>query len=262
MNRAILIIAEKENLRFYRNLRIEGIEIDFGTLVDCSYLPAHDLFNLVLLDCGFSHDKGIQYLKEIKTICPRAPIIFITDMSTEGLAIRAFRAGARDYFKRPFHDNELLDAVERIFIITNGAREQRTPYCFERSDENSQIFGKATTDMPLNILRVVRYVENNLFHNISLSDLAREANFSKFHFSRQFKMHIGMSPKQFVTKMRIERAKSLLMNTDNSISSIATTVGFNDPGNFVRHFKKITGLTPSSFAGLRASQQTLNIPAR
>lgn len=251
MNTSILVIAGAENLGFYRGLQLQGKECDFRSLMDCGDLAAGPPFRLVILDCGFALDRGIHLLKEIKSLRPRTPVIFITDPTTEGTAIQVFRAGARDYFRRPFPIHELLDAIERILNITNGAREQRVPYRGYGSECHPEFLGRVMTDVPLHILRALRYIENNLIQNISLADLAQEANLSKFHFSRSFKMHIGMSPKQFVTTMRIERAKSLLMHKDVSISSVALSVGFNDPGNFERHFKKMTGVTPSSFMNFK-----------
>jgi len=251
MNRSILMIADPENLHFYRSLQIPEERSAFRSFLDCDDFSDDPRFGLIILDCGLHLERGINLLKAIKSMCPRTPVIFVTDVSSEASAVRAFRAGARDYFRRPFRVHELLEAVERIIHITNGAKEQRIPYRVEASARDQEIFGKLMTDIPVQILRVLRYIENNLYNNISLSDLAEEAHLSKFHFSRLFKTHVGMSPKQFVTKMRIETAKSLLMKNDVSISSVATTVGFNDPGNFERHFKKLTGVTPSSFANFQ-----------
>jgi AraC family transcriptional regulator len=70
---------------------------------------------------------------------------------------------------------------------------------------------------------------------------------SKHHFCRVFKRHLGISPLQFFIRMRVERAKELLKNRALSVSMVALEVGFNDISNFIKHFKKVTGITPSAF---------------
>lgn len=67
------------------------------------------------------------------------------------------------------------------------------------------------------------------------------------YFSRLFKKRTGMSPKQYLLKIRMERAKELLLTTDHSIKEIAATVGYNDPLYFSKLFYKAEGMAPSKY---------------
>jgi AraC-like DNA-binding protein len=104
-----------------------------------------------------------------------------------------------------------------------------------------------TSDKPQNILDVVAFIEANLWSPLELNLLAEKAHLSKFHFCRFFKRHIGMNPMKFVASLRIERAKELLKQDGLTVSSVANEVGFKDISNFIRQFKKATGVTPTTF---------------
>jgi AraC-like DNA-binding protein len=106
-----------------------------------------------------------------------------------------------------------------------------------------------TSDKPRNIQDVVAFIEANLWSPLELNLLAEKAHLSKFHFCRFFKRHIGMNPMKFVASLRIERAKELLKQDGLTVSSVANEVGFKDLSNFIRQFKKTTGVTPRTYRG-------------
>jgi AraC family transcriptional regulator len=89
------------------------------------------------------------------------------------------------------------------------------------------------------INKAIDYIELNLENSITLNDLAKAAQFSKFHFNRIFSLLIGETPFQFVTRVRVEKAASLLRSTKNlNISEIALKCGFSDVAVFSKNFKK------------------------
>jgi len=124
-------------------------------------------------------------------------------------------------------------------------REWNTDHIDQKQDRLSA--GIATAEKPSNILQVVARIEENLTSPLELEDLARTAQLSKFHFCRTFKRHIGMNPMKFVASLRIERAKRLLARKGVAVSAIAEEVGYRDVGNFIRQFKKLTGMTPTMY---------------
>lgn len=83
------------------------------------------------------------------------------------------------------------------------------------------------------------YIEENLEKTLTLEQLAQEANFSKYHFNRIFSSIVGETPFQFIQRVRLERAASLLAtNKNESITEIANKCGFSDASIFSRNFKK------------------------
>ncbi len=95
--------------------------------------------------------------------------------------------------------------------------------------------------------RVSTYIEEHLAEDLSLSELAAVAYLSPYHFARLFKASTGFAPHQYVIGRRIERAKLLLSTTNWSLTAIAHAVGFAHESHLALHFKRLTGLLPSSY---------------
>jgi AraC family transcriptional regulator len=94
---------------------------------------------------------------------------------------------------------------------------------------------------------VTDYIEEHLAECIPISTLAQLVRLSLFHFCRSFKQSLGMPPHRFVTRRRIERAKSLLAKRVNSVSEVGAAIGFSETSSFTAAFRKATGLTPSNY---------------
>ena len=95
--------------------------------------------------------------------------------------------------------------------------------------------------------RALALIHGNPFDPISLSDLARAACLSRFHFARLFRSRIGCSPMQYVRMQRIESAKELLLDGSN-VAAVAAELGYFDQSHFSRAFRKATGSTPARYA--------------
>jgi AraC family transcriptional regulator len=91
------------------------------------------------------------------------------------------------------------------------------------------------------------YMEDNLGENFTLDQLARAVGISRFHFSRLFRVSTGASPMGYSLRLRIERAKAMLLQSDRRISEIAVTLGFVDQSHFSRTFRRITGVSPGEY---------------
>ena len=84
------------------------------------------------------------------------------------------------------------------------------------------------------------FMDNNFADNINLDNIADEALFSKFHFIRLFKQTYNKTPHQYLTAVRIEKAKQLLL-IKKSISEVCFSVGFDSISSFTGLFKKCDG---------------------
>lgn len=95
--------------------------------------------------------------------------------------------------------------------------------------------------------RVTDLVQSQMDEAVSLEAMAAEAGLSVFHFSRCFKATSGETPHQFVVNRRLDRAKSLLMESRQSVGEIATATGFSTASHFTQAFKRRWGSTPGQF---------------
>ena len=100
---------------------------------------------------------------------------------------------------------------------------------------------------PAAMRRIREYVDAHLSENVDLPVLAGVAGLSVFHFAREFKRTVGVTPHYYLLKERLERARDLLGRTDLSLSVIALATGFADQSHFTRRFRQILGTTPGEF---------------
>jgi AraC-like DNA-binding protein len=96
------------------------------------------------------------------------------------------------------------------------------------------------------IIRSKKFIDDNYTNNISLDDIAGEAFFSKFHFIRLFKKYYGVTPHQYLTRVRVAGSKKLLQS-GMAISTVCYEVGFESVPSFTKLFKAITGTTPFAY---------------
>jgi AraC-like DNA-binding protein len=82
---------------------------------------------------------------------------------------------------------------------------------------------------------------------LDLAALAREAGYSRFHFARAFTAAYGETPRSYLTRRRIERAKTLLRTANLSVTEICVMVGFASLGSFSARFRELVGRSPSAY---------------
>jgi AraC-like DNA-binding protein len=116
------------------------------------------------------------------------------------------------------------------------------------------------------IVKAKLFIDKNFPQNIDLSQIAEQAHFSKFHFIRLFKNIYDVTPNQYLTEVRIEKAKSLLKK-NKSLDEVCILVGFESVSTFKGLFKRETDYTPSDYkrqqSDLKLSMQnnpTMHIP--
>ncbi|HEY7596969.1 MAG TPA: AraC family transcriptional regulator [Actinophytocola sp.] len=95
--------------------------------------------------------------------------------------------------------------------------------------------------------RVIRAMRENLGEQITMDDMARTAMFSKFHFSRIFLRVTGISPGRFLSALRLQEAKHLLLTTSVAVADISHMVGYNSIGTFSSRFRASVGVSPSEY---------------
>ena len=91
------------------------------------------------------------------------------------------------------------------------------------------------------------YIANNYQESFSLIDVANNSFMSPFHFSRIFKENYGETPNEFLIRLRIEKAKQMLITENYSVSEICERVGYMSLGSFSSLFLKHVGMPPTSY---------------
>ncbi|MBV1849294.1 helix-turn-helix domain-containing protein [Catellatospora tritici] len=99
--------------------------------------------------------------------------------------------------------------------------------------------------------RVIATMRENLGQQLTIDDMARVAMFSKFHFSRIFQRVTGVSPGRFLSALRLQQAKRLLVSTQSNVADISLQVGYTSIGTFSSRFTRSVGLSPTAYRRLR-----------
>lgn len=101
---------------------------------------------------------------------------------------------------------------------------------------------------------VTSYLSMRLAEPVSVADMARRAGLSPSHFAAQFRRSFGVAPHQFLLRLRVEHAQSLLATSDAPLIEVAALCGFGDAPHFAKAFKRETGSTPSAYRAARSEQ--------
>lgn len=102
--------------------------------------------------------------------------------------------------------------------------------------------------------RVITAMRDRLDEPLTLGSMARIAFSSRYHFNRTFRQVTGVPPSQFLYALRLERAKRLLMHTQQKVIDICYDVGYNSVGTFTRRFTDLLGISPQAFREMAQSQ--------
>lgn len=95
--------------------------------------------------------------------------------------------------------------------------------------------------------KIIEYIQNNYNQDIYLERMAEDFDTSPKYISRIIKDLLGISFQQYLSSVRIGKAKELLLTTDMNIKEISETVGFNNQNTFLRSFERLEGVTPTTF---------------
>jgi AraC family transcriptional regulator len=108
------------------------------------------------------------------------------------------------------------------------------------------------------IRRVTAHIEADLAAKVRIKDLAGLIKVSSSHFSRAFKQSFADTPRRYVMRRRVERAKALMLATNASLGRIAADCGFADQPHFNRHFRRLVGENPNAWRRARACAPRIN----
>ncbi|MEU7571977.1 MULTISPECIES: helix-turn-helix domain-containing protein [unclassified Micromonospora] len=100
------------------------------------------------------------------------------------------------------------------------------------------------------VRRAIAAMHEKLGEQLTVDDMARAAMFSKFHFTRVFQRATGVTPGRFLSALRLQRAKHLLVSTSLSVADISMRVGYNSVGTFSSRFTRSVGMPPTTYRRL------------
>lgn len=241
----ILIVDDNEDIRSYLRVLLAGqyyvIEASDGQ--NGLRLAKESVPDLIVSDVMMPVMDGLTFCSKIKEdeVTSHIPVILLTARSEESQRIEGYEHGADAYITKPFSDHLLLVRISNLL----QARRQR------KNDEAKQMLSAEDiqTDEPGERMFLERFKKAAKSHigdaNLRMDDLGSELSLSKVQMYRKVKALTGKTPAEVLREMRMQKAYSLLKQTDKTISEVAAEVGFAIPGYFSACFKKQFGINPT-----------------
>lgn len=159
-----------------------------------------------------------------------------------GRSIFFYESGGRSYHFRSRKD--YLPTLLELKTL-----EEVRAWFVDRMGNNCRNMGVKKESQSVSVVEKARnYIDSHYNKkDISLDEVSRSVDISSYYFSKIFKEETGRNFVEYLTEIRMNRARELLAGTELSMKEICGEVGYSDPNYFSRIFKKHTGLTPTEY---------------
>ena len=242
----ILLIEDNDDVLFYladtlqKNYRLsfakngsDGINLAYEQIPD-----------VIISDVMMPMKDGFEVCAELKlnNTTSHIPIIMLTAKADMESRIEGLEHGADAYLPKPFDEKELKVRIKKLLELRHRLQER---YQQEEYWETEQLPHETQEDLFVKRVRLVieEHLEDATF---GIKELCTEMSISRVHLHRKLKALTDQSTSHFIRRIRLQKAKKLLIETDLNVSEIAYDVGFSDPAYFSRLFSEVFGQSPSA----------------
>ena len=187
--------------------------------------------DIVIMDINIPIMNGLKVIQCSRMKHPEIAFVIVSGYDDFSYCREALRLKITDYILKPVNYEEFGACIDNLKI---ALFRQQIPQEETQGEERP-------------IMAITRYLQEHLSEDISLSVLADEFHLSAQYISQLFKSEIGVNFLAYLTNIRMERAKKLLLSTALPIGEISEQLGFGDYRVFTKVFKKSEGVTPSQY---------------
>lgn len=194
--------------------------------------------NLIITDVRMPRMDGIEMMQELRRRGCRAHVIILTAYSDFSYARSALQLGADDYLLKPFRDQELIAAVDKV--------RQKERELTELTPQDTLPLAKG--DKSKYVLQALEYIAGHYGdQDISITTIAAHLGVSEGHLSHVFKKETSYTIIRYLTQYRVHTAMKLLQDCRYKVYEVAEMVGYRDVAYFGSTFKKLVGVSPSEY---------------
>ena len=187
--------------------------------------------DIVIMDINIPILNGLKVIQTARIRHPRMAFVIVSGYDDFAYCQQALRMQITDYMLKPVDYEEFGTCIDNLKISLCRQQTAQEP----EEQEQRPIAG------------LTRYVQEHLAEEISLSVLAEQFHLSSQYISQLFKSEIGVNFLAYLTNVRMEQAKKLLLSSDLPIAEVAERSGYGDYRVFTKVFKKSEGITPSQY---------------
>lgn len=187
--------------------------------------------DIVIMDINIPIMNGLKVIQTSRLKYPDMAFVIVSGYDDFTYCREALRLQITDYMLKPVNYDEFGKCIDKLRI---SMFESQT----KKGDADME-------EQPM--FEIVRYMQEHLSEEISLTVLAEEFHLSAQYISQLFKNEIGVNFLTYLTSIRMEQARKLLLSTSLSIVEVSEKTGYSDYRVFTKVFKKIEGVTPSQY---------------
>lgn len=224
--------------------------------------------DLIITDVMMPEMDGFELTEQIRksTIVDHVPVIMVTARATHDDRMKGLEAGADAYLEKPFHADELNIRAEKLMAQRTMMRRKFASVLAKATGQDLPVATETEEvlyETPLTereqrdkafVDKFVATVHNYMKKGkLDYDQIASELCVGRAQLNRKLKAITGLTTKDYILQLRISQAKSLLLDSNLTVSEIAYRCGMDDPKYFSTLFRKATGLTPKAF---RSQSQT------
>ena len=189
--------------------------------------------DIVIMDINIPIMSGLKVIQVSRIKHPKIAYVIVSGYEDFSYCQQALRLQITDYILKPVDYEEFGICIDNLKI---SLYEQRMAEEHEPKEQGERV-----------IIGITRYLQEHLEEEVSLSVLAEEFHLNPQYISQLFKNEIGVGFLAYLTNIRMEKAKKLLLSTSFPIAEIAQKTGYGDYRVFTKVFKKAEGITPSQY---------------
>lgn len=221
--------------------RIECAENGVAAMEWLSRETAH----LLITDVCMPQVSGLDLIEAMKQRSSKPMAIVISGYAEFEYVQTAMRLGAVNYLLKPIEKQELLNVVEQALHLEE--ERDRLERIEKIVDPKLLSLDGPNTKYSEPVQQALDYMEKHLEEQLSLGYLAEQLHLNSSYFSVLFKEQTGIAYSEYITRLRIQRAKELLVQTRLPICEIAERVGYRTDKYFIKVFKDQENLSPSRY---------------
>ena len=189
--------------------------------------------DIVIMDINIPIMNGLKVIQVSRIKHPQTAFVIVSGYDDFSYCQQALRLQITDYILKPVNYEEFGSCIDNLKI---SMFEQRVGAEPETEEQETRT-----------ITNITRYLQEHLSEEVSLSVLSEVFHLNAQYISQLFKNEIGVGFLVYLTNIRIEKAKKLLLSTSCSIAEVAEQSGYGDYRVFTKVFKKTEGITPSQY---------------
>ena len=191
--------------------------------------------DVILTDIRMPVMDGLELMSIVYEQYPHIKLVVLSGYGDFSYAQHAIKCGVLGYILKPTKDEEIYQVFRKVKAIMDGGASPSV---------SKVLVQKRNTRNPV-IERVEKFIDESFSEKITLENVAAIAYMNPTYFSTFFKQHTGYSFKDYLTKIRMEKARELILTTDLKAYHIAVMVGYDDSRYFSKLLKSTIGMSLS-----------------